>query len=165
MYGQTRILFAMGRDGLLPSMFAKVNVRTMTPVNNTIIVAIVVGILAGFIPLDKLADMVSIGTLTAFIVVSVGVIILRQREPDLPRGFKVPFYPVTPILSILACGYILYSLHWYTWIAFSAWVAVVLVFYFVWGRHHSALNDGGDGVITTPAVEDVEVVTRSEDSK
>ena len=101
MYGQTRILFAMGRDGLLPSVFAKVNPRTQTPVNNTIIVAVVVAILAGFVPLDYLADMVSIGTLIAFIVVSIGVIILRVREPDLPRGFKVPVYPVTPILSIL----------------------------------------------------------------
>ena len=160
LYGQTRILFAMGRDGLLPSMFAKVNPRSMTPVNNTIIVAIVVSILAGVVPLDYLADMVSIGTLVAFIVVSVGVILLRVREPDLPRGFKVPGYPVTPVLSVLACAYILYSLHWYTWIAFSSWVAVVLVFYFVWGRHHSALNDGGDGVIAsaTPGVDDVEVV-------
>ena len=166
MYGQTRILFAMGRDGLLPSMFAKVNPKSMTPVNNTIVVAIVVSILAGFIPLDKLADMVSIGTLTAFIVVSVGVIILRRREPDLPRGFKVPLYPVTPILSIVACGYILYSLHWYTWIAFSAWVIVVWAYYLLWGRHHSALNDGGDGVIATaaPGVDDVEIVTpRNED--
>lgn len=158
MYGQTRILFAMGRDGLLPAMFAKVNPRSMTPVNNTIIVAIVVSLLAGFIPLDKLADMVSIGTLTAFIVVSIGVIILRRREPDLPRGFKVPLYPVTPILSILACAYILYSLHWYTWIAFVAWVAVVLAFYFVWGRNHSALNDGGDGIIES-AAPGVDVVT------
>jgi amino acid transporter len=165
MYGQTRILFAMGRDGLLPSMFAKVNPRSMTPVNNTIIVAIVISILAGFIPLDKLIDMVSIGTLTAFIVVSLGVIILRRREPDLPRGFKVPLYPVTPILSIAACGYILYSLHWYTWIAFLAWVAVVLVFYMLWGRHHSALNDGGDGIIESaaPGLDGVEIVKPRED--
>jgi APA family basic amino acid/polyamine antiporter len=145
MYGQTRILFAMGRDGLLPSRFAAVNARTMTPVNNTVIVAIVAAILSGFIPLDKLADMVSIGTLTAFIIVSVGVIILRVREPDLPRAFKVPGYPVTPVLSVLACGYILASLHWYTWIAFTGWVTLALIFYFVWGRHHSALNEGGDG--------------------
>jgi len=145
MYGQTRILFAMGRDGLLPSRFAAVNARTMTPVHNTVIVAIVAAILSGFIPLDKLADMVSIGTLTAFIIVSVGVIILRVREPDLPRAFKVPGYPVTPVLSVLACGYILASLHWYTWIAFSGWVTLALIFYFVWGRHHSALNEGGDG--------------------
>jgi amino acid transporter len=170
MYGQTRILFAMGRDGLLPSMFAKVNPRSMTPVNNTIIVAIVVSILAGFIPLDKLADMVSIGTLTAFIVVSIGVIILRVREPNLPRGFKVPFYyvirtsernihiPIVPVLSVLACGYILYSLHWYTWIAFSAWVVIVVAFYLAWGRHHSALNDGGDGLIPTAAPQEDEVL-------
>ena len=112
MYGQTRILFAMGRDGLLPSMFAKVNPRTMTPVNNTIIVAVATSILAGFIPLNFLLDMVSIGTLVAFIVVSIGVIILRVREPDLPRAFKVPLYPVTPILSVGACLFVLWGLHW-----------------------------------------------------
>ena len=141
MYGQTRILFAMGRDGLISPAFARVSPRSMTPVRNTVIVAVVVAILAGFIPLDYLADMVSIGTLVAFIVVSLGVILLRVREPDLPRGFRVPGYPVTPVLSILACGYILVSLHWYTWLAFGAWVGIALVFYFVWGRHHSALNE------------------------
>lgn len=141
MYGQTRILFAMGRDGLLPTRFASISTRTMTPVSNTVIVAIAAGTLAGLVPLDKLADMVSIGTLTAFIVVAVGVIILRVREPDLPRAFKVPGYPVTPVLSVLACGYILLSLHWYTWIAFSGWIVLALIFYFVWGRHHSALNN------------------------
>lgn len=141
MYGLTRILFAMGRDGLLPARFAKVNPRTMTPVNNTVIVALAASTLAAFVPLQKLADMVSIGTLTAFVVVSVGVIVLRVREPDLPRGFKVPGYPVTPVLSVAACGYILASLHWYTWVAFSGWVVLALLFYFVWGRHHSALND------------------------
>ena len=155
LYGQTRILFAMGRDGLLPPMFAKVNPRTQTPVNNTVIVAVVVSILAGFVPLGYLADMVSIGTLVAFIVVSVGVVIMRVREPDLPRGFKVPLYPVTPVLSVLACGYILFSLRWYTWLAFAGWVFVVLVFYFAWGRHHSALIDGGDGVISDADDSDV----------
>jgi basic amino acid/polyamine antiporter, APA family len=154
LYGQTRILFAMGRDGLLPSRLARVNQRTMSLVSNTVIVTIAASLLAAFIPLQKLADMVSIGTLTAFIVVSVGVIILRVRHPDLPRAFKVPGYPVTPLLSVLACGYILASLHWYTWIAFSGWVAVALIFYFVWGRHHSALNYGGDGLVPTAASED-----------
>ncbi|MDT5148004.1 MAG: basic amino acid/polyamine antiporter, family [Mycobacterium sp.] len=144
MYGQTRILFALGRDGLLPQRFATVNAQTMTPVNNTVIVGIAASGLAAFVPLEKLTDMVSIGTLTAFSVVSVGVIILRVREPDLPRGFKVPGYPVTPVLSVLACGYILASLHWYTWIAFTGWVLLALAFYFLWGRHHSALNDAGE---------------------
>jgi APA family basic amino acid/polyamine antiporter len=144
MYGQTRILFAMGRDGLISPTFAKVNPHSMAPVRNTVIVAAVVAVLAGFVPLDYLADMVSIGTLVAFIVVSLGVILLRIREPDLPRGFRVPGYPVTPVLSILACGYILVSLHWYTWLAFGAWVSVALIFYFIWGRHHSALNEASE---------------------
>jgi basic amino acid/polyamine antiporter, APA family len=140
MYGQTRILFAIGRDGLLPKTFSTVNPRTRTPVNNTIIVAIVVGLLAGFVPLDSLWDLVSIGTLIAFIVVSVGVIVLRRTRPDLPRGFKVPGYPVVPILSILACGYILTGLHWTTYLWFLVWLSVVLAFYFLWGRKHSRLN-------------------------
>jgi APA family basic amino acid/polyamine antiporter len=157
MYGQTRILFAVGRDGLLPPIFAKLNPRTMTPVSNTVIVAVVVAILAGMVPLHHLAEMVSIGTLTAFIVVSVGVIVLRVREPELPRGFKVPGYPITPILSVAACVYILLNLHWYTWIAFSGWVVVALVFYLVWGRRHSALNGDGSGRIAPvlPAADDV----------
>jgi basic amino acid/polyamine antiporter, APA family len=168
MYGQTRILFAMGRDGLLPSMFAKVNPRTMTPVNNTIIVAVVVAILAGFVPLDYLLDMVSIGTLVAFIVVSIGVIILRVREPDLERGFKVPLYPVTPILSVLACLWILSGLAWYTWVWFGVWVGVALLFYVFWSRHHSALNPGAsDGYIPTavPGEDDVMTAPPPEDAK
>jgi amino acid transporter len=140
LYGQTRILFTMGRDGLLPSTFAKVNARTRAPVQNTVIVAFAVAMLAALVPLNRLAEIVSIGTLTAFIVVSAGVIVLRVQKPDLPRGFKVPGYPVTPVLSVAACAYILYSLHWYTWVAFSGWLAVALIFYLVWGRRHSALN-------------------------
>src|SRR4051794_6348312 len=140
MYGQTRILFAIGRDGLLPRAFARVNPRTHTPVNNTVIVAVVVGLLAAFIPLDYLWDLVSIGTLIAFIVVSVGVIILRRTRPDLPRGFKVPGYPVTPVLAIAACLYILSGLQWYTYAWFLLWLSVVLAFYFLWGRRHSLLE-------------------------
>ncbi len=159
MYGQTRILFAMGRDGLLPSVFAKVNPRTMTPVRNTVLVAIVVAMLAGFVPLDDLADMVSIGTLVAFIVVSIGVIVLRVREPDLPRGFKVPLYPVTPVLAVLVCAYILASLQLKTWFAFGAWVAVALIYYLVWARHRSALNPGAsDGYIPTAAAGEDDVM-------
>lgn len=140
MYGQTRILFAIGRDGLLPRSFARVNPRTHTPVNNTLIVAGVVGVLAAFVPLDYLWDLVSIGTLIAFIVVSVGVIILRRSRPDLTRGFKVPGYPVTPVLAVLACLYILSGLHWYTYAWFLLWLGVVLAFYFLWGRKHSVLE-------------------------
>lgn len=140
MYGQTRILFAIGRDGLLPKAFARVSPKTQTPVFNTIVVASVIALLTGFIPLSSLWDLVSIGTLVAFIVVAVGVIVLRVRQPDLPRGFRVPFYPVLPLLSIATCIYILTGLSWITYAWFLLWVAVVLAFYFLWGRHHSVLN-------------------------
>jgi amino acid transporter len=170
MYGQTRILFAMGRDGLLPSMFAKVNPRTMTPVNNTIIVAAITSLLAGFVPIDYLWDLVSIGTLVAFITVSIGVVILRVREPELPRAFKVPLYyhvrvsnvnvhiPIIPILSVLTCAFVLWGLPPITWLWFGIWVTVVLAFYFLWGRLHSALIDGGDGLIPTAAPQEDEVL-------
>jgi basic amino acid/polyamine antiporter, APA family len=101
---------------------------------------VVVAVLAAFVPLDYLIDVVSIGTLTAFVIVSLGVIILRRREPDLKRGFKVPGYPVTPVLSILACAYILSSLRAITWLVFAGWVLVFLAFYVVYGRKHSVVG-------------------------
>jgi basic amino acid/polyamine antiporter, APA family len=143
IYGQTRILFAMGRDGMLPSFFEQVNPRTRTPVNNTILVAIVVSLLAGLLPIDFLAEMTSIGTLVAFLVVSIGVIILRRTAPDLPRGFKVPGYPVVPILSVAGCIWIILGLDLITIYAFLIWVAIALIFYFFYGRQHSRLNDPG----------------------
>lgn len=142
IYGQTRILFAMGRDGMLPPLFQRVNPRTLTPVNNTIIVAVVVGVLAGLLPIDFLAEMTSIGTLVAFLVVSIGVIILRRTQPDLPRGFRVPGYPVTPILSILGCAWIIKDLRPVTIAAFLVWLVVVLAWYVVYGVRHSALRRG-----------------------
>lgn len=140
IYGQTRILFAMGRDGLLPKAFATVSPKTMVPVNNTVIVCIVIALLGGLVPIDKLWDLVSIGTLAAFIVVSIGVIILRRRMPNLKRPFKVPGYPVTPILSVAACVWILSGLAPVTFLFFGLWIAAALVFYFLWGRFHSELN-------------------------
>jgi amino acid transporter len=140
IYGQTRVLFAIGRDGLLPPLFAQVNPRTLTPVNNTIIVAIAVALLAGLLPIEFLAEMTSIGTLVAFLVVSVGVIILRTTAPELPRGFRVPLYPVVPILSVLGCIYIIVGLDRITIAVFVGWVAVVLVWYFTYGIRHSRLG-------------------------
>ncbi|NUR10198.1 MAG: amino acid permease [Nocardioidaceae bacterium] len=140
LYGQTRILFAMSRDGMLPELFHRVNPRTLTPVPNTIIVAVVIALLAGLIPINFLAEMTSIGTLVAFLVVSIGVMVLRQREPDLPRGFKVPLYPVTPILSIAGCIWIIQDLRPVTIYVFVVWVAVGMVWYFLYGRRHSHLG-------------------------
>jgi APA family basic amino acid/polyamine antiporter len=140
IYGQTRILFAMGRDGMIPSFFHKLNERTLTPVVTTIFVAVVVSILAGVLPIDFLAEMTSIGTLVAFLIVSVGVMVLRQRAPDLPRGFKVPLYPLTPILSIAGCIWIIQDLRAVTIYVFFGWAAVALTWYFFYGRRHSELG-------------------------
>ncbi len=141
LYGQTRILFAMGRDRMLPDRFAAVNPRTLTPTFNTVVVGVVVSLIAGFVPADYLWDTVSIGTLVAFSVVAAGVMILRRTKPDLERPFKVPGYPVTPLLTIAACIYVLSGLAAITWVIFGIWLAIVLTFYVTWGRHNSRLED------------------------
>jgi APA family basic amino acid/polyamine antiporter len=145
IYGQTRILFAMSRDGMIPPFFHRLNPRTLTPVPATVLVAIVISILAGVLPIDFLAEMTSIGTLVAFLIVSVGVIVLRQTAPDLPRGFRVPGYPVTPILSILGCFWIIKDLRAVTIVVFFGWSAVALTWYFFYGRRHSTLGRAQDG--------------------
>jgi basic amino acid/polyamine antiporter, APA family len=140
IYGQTRILFAVSRDGMLPGIFHRVNPRTLTPVHNTVIVALLISVLAGLIPINFLAEMTSIGTLVAFLVVSIGVIILRVTHPELPRGFKVPLFPVTPVLSVVGCLWIIYNLRLPTIVVFLVWVAVAMVWYFLYGRGHSHLG-------------------------
>jgi amino acid transporter len=142
LYGQTRILFAMSRDGMIPKVFAKVNPRTMTPVKNTVIVMIATSVLAAVVPIDFLAEMTSIGTLVAFLVVSLGVIILRVREPELERGFRLPLGWTIPILSIAGCIAIITQLRPITIIVFLIWTAVFLVFYWFYGRKHSTLETG-----------------------
>ena len=141
LFGQSRILFTIGRDGLLPKKFAHVNPRTHTPDFTILVVAAAVGLLAGFVPLSNLWDLVSIGTLVAFIVVSIGVIVLRRRRPDLPRAFRVPGYPVVPILSVAACLYIMSGLPLTAFLWFFVWLGVVIAFYLLWGRHHAVLAD------------------------
>lgn len=140
IYGQTRILFTMSRDGMMPKLFQEVNPRTLTPVKGTFVVTVVIAILAGFIPLNFLAEMTSIGTLVAFVVVSLAVIILRVREPNLERGFKVPFYPVLPVLAIIGCLWIISNLQLITILVFLIWTAIVLTLYFIFGRKNSVLG-------------------------
>lgn len=140
IYGQTRILFAMSRDGMIPEFFHRVNPRTLTPVRNTVVVAVAISLLAGLIPIDFLAEMTSIGTLVAFLVVSIGVMVLRRSHPDLPRGFKVPLFPLTPILSIAGCIWIIQDLRPTTIYVFLVWVSVALVFYFAYSIRHSHLG-------------------------
>lgn len=140
LYGQTRILFAMSRDGMLPELFYRVNPRTMSPVACTIVVAIFVGAIAAFVPNDVLWDLTSMGTLVAFMVVSAGVIILRRTRPDMQRGFKVPFYPVLPILSIVSCIYLIVSLNLTTFKLFAIWLFFAAIFYFAYSARNSRLE-------------------------
>jgi basic amino acid/polyamine antiporter, APA family len=140
IYGQTRILFAMSRDGMIPRFFHRLNPRTLTPVHSTIFVAIVISLLAGVVPINFLFEMTSIGTLVAFLVVSIGVMVLRQTQPDLPRGFKVPLYPIVPIASIGGCIWIIKDLRAVTIYVFLIWTAVALAWYFLYGIRRSKLG-------------------------
>ena len=141
MYGQTRILFAMGRDGMLPKVFTKVNPKTQTPVNNTIIVTVIISILAAFVPLGQLAEATSIGTLAAFAIVNFGVIALWRARPELERTFKVPLMPLMPILGVIFCVYLISSLAVITWIVFFIWMAIGLAIYFGYSMKHSTAPD------------------------
>ena len=140
LYGQTRILFAMSRDGLVPRIFARVSPVTQTPVANTLIVSAFVAVLAGLVPLGRLADATSIGTLCAFAIVNVGVMVLRRTKPDLPRGFRAPLFPVTPLLGFVLCVYLMVKLDAVTWTVFATWTLAGLVAYAAYGYHHSNLT-------------------------
>ncbi|MFA1547277.1 amino acid permease [Actinomadura chokoriensis] len=146
MYGQTRILFAMSRDGLVPDVFQKVSPGRRVPVANTVIVAMFIGTLAAVIPLGRLVDATSIGTLFAFALVSVGVMVLRRTRPELPRSFRTPLFPVTPLLGVGFCVYLMVGLGGVTWTVFALWCLVGLVAYFLYGRRHSRLAAGPAGV-------------------
>jgi APA family basic amino acid/polyamine antiporter len=143
MLGQSRVLFAMSRDNLLPPALGAVHPTWGTPYKITIITGVVVAVVAGFVPLSTLADLVNIGTLFAFVLVSIGVIVLRRTRPDLPRSFRVPLVPVLPILAALASLYLMLNLPAETWIRFAVWMAVGVVLYAVYGRRRSRLAAGG----------------------
>jgi APA family basic amino acid/polyamine antiporter len=143
MLGQSRVLFAMSRDRLLPRGLAAVHPRYGTPYKITLITGVVVAALAGFVPLGTLAELVNIGTLFAFVLVSIGVIILRRTRPDLQRSFRVPMVPVIPILSVLACLYLMLNLPAATWARFFVWMVLGVVLYFTYGRRHSRFSTPG----------------------
>jgi APA family basic amino acid/polyamine antiporter len=137
LLGQPRIFYSMARDGLLPPVFGKVHPKFQTPYVSTIITGSVAGVIAGLFPIQILGELVSIGTLLAFVIVSAGIIVLRYRFPDLPRPFKTPLVPLVPILSILICGYMMSALPGDTWLRLLIWLAIGLVIYFLYGRHYS----------------------------
>jgi APA family basic amino acid/polyamine antiporter len=148
-----RIVFAMSRDGLLPRGLARTGTHG-TPVRATLIIGVMVAVAATFFPADKLEEMVNVGTLFAFILVSAGVIILRRTRPDLRRGFRAPGVPVVPILAIIACLWLMLNLTVLTWLRFVAWMVVGVVLYFGYSRRHSLLGkrqaDGVDEPVKSP---------------
>ena len=141
----------MARDGLIPKVFERVNPRTQTPVTNTLIVTGFIAVLAAVVPNDQLADATSIGTLFAFALVNVGVMVLRRTKPGLSRRFKTPFYPLTPILGVIFCLYLMVRLAGVTWLVFLIWTVVGLIAYFSYGRRHSRLARGSGGLAVSPA--------------
>jgi APA family basic amino acid/polyamine antiporter len=142
IYGQTRILYAIAKDGLISPAFQKVSPRTGSPVRNTLIVCIVVGLVAGFVDATFLWDMVSMGTLTAFIVVSLAVPVMRRKEgASAVKGFRVPGGPyLVPGLSIAACLYLMFGLSMTTYTVFVIWMSAAILTYFLYGMRNSRLN-------------------------
>jgi basic amino acid/polyamine antiporter, APA family len=137
---QTRLGFAMSRDGLLPRGISKTHPRFGTPHRLTLISAGFVAVLAAFFPLKTLSEMVSIGTLFAFVLVSIGVVVLRRKRPDLPRSFRVPWMPMLPVLAVLGCVYLMLNLSVATWLRFVVWLAIGMAVYLGYGRRHSRLR-------------------------
>lgn len=140
LLGQSRIIFAMSRDGLLPRGMATVNAKRGVPVRITVGVGVVIAIIAGFSSIGVLEEMVNVGTLFAFVLVSLGVWVLRRKRPDLPRSFRVPLVPLVPILAVLACLWLMINLTAITWVRFLIWMALGIIIYGLYGRTHSVLG-------------------------
>ena len=149
LLGQSRVFFAMSRDRLLPSGFSTVSQRFGTPVRTTFTTGVAVAVISTFVPLSELAELVNIGTLFAFILVAIGVLVLRRTRPDLPRAFRCPGVPVVPILAVLASFYLMLNLPGATWIRFAVWMALGLVVYFAYSARRSRLRTDLDHSRTT----------------
>jgi APA family basic amino acid/polyamine antiporter len=140
LYGQSRVFYSMSRDGLVPPIFSSLHARFRTPWKSNVLFMIFVGGFALFVPGDIVGDMTSIGTLFAFILVSVGVIIMRKKHPEIPRQFKTPFVPYVPILGIAVCGAMIYGLGWANWSRLFAWLVIGLIIYFAYSIRKSHLR-------------------------
>jgi len=140
MLGQSRVFYAMSRDGLIGGWFSKVHPKFRTPYLSTIFTGFAVALASGLLPLQILGQLVNIGTLLAFALVCVGVIILRHKRPDLDRPFKVPFMPVVPLLGVAACVGLMATLPLDTWLRLAVWLAIGLAIYFTYGRSNSTLQ-------------------------
>jgi basic amino acid/polyamine antiporter, APA family len=146
MMGQARVLFAMCRDRLLPEGLAKVHPTFRTPWLISLLTGTVIAVITALVDLETLADLVNIGTLFAFVLVSIGVVVLRRTRPDLERSFRTPAVPLVPALAVLACLFLMLNLGSHTWLRFLAWMAIGLVVYFLYGRRRSRLTAGGQAL-------------------
>ena len=140
LLGQSRVFYAMGKDGLLPSFFSDLHSKFKTPYKANLIILIIVGLFAAFVPGDIVGDMTSIGTLFAFVLVCVAVIVLRKTNPELKREFRTPWVPFIPILGIIACLLMMVGLGWTNWLRLFAWMAIGVLIYFVYSKKNSKLN-------------------------
>ena len=141
LLGQSRVFFSMSRDGLVPQVFSDVHPRYRTPYKSNAIFFLFTGAMAAFVPADVTGEMTSIGTLFAFILVCIGVWIMRVRNPEMERGFRVPAAPLVAILGILTCGAMIYGLGWTNWLRLIIWLLIGFVIYFAYGKSHSRLNE------------------------
>jgi len=142
LLGQTRVLYSMANDGLLPrSFFAKVHPKFRTPYKNTILVGSLAGIIGSITPIDKIANMVNIGTLLAFVIVCAAVMVLRYTNPAAPRPFRTPWVPLVPVLGVIANGYMMLNLGFWNWVRLVVWLAIGLVVYFTYSRKHSRVRN------------------------
>ena len=141
LLGQSRVFYAMGKDGLLPKAFGDLHPKYKTPYKANLAILIIVGLFAAFIPGDIVGDMTSIGTLFAFILVCFSVIVLRKTEPNMKREFKTPLVPLVPILGIVVCLAMIYGLGWTNWLRLLLWLAIGLAIYFLYGKKNSKLNN------------------------
>lgn len=142
LLGQTRVFFAMSRDGLLPRFFSKTHPRFGTPYRPTILLGVIIAIVAGFTSINELATLVNIGTLFAFVVVALGVIVLRRTRPELHRAFRTPWVPLLPIVSVAASVWLMLNLPAETWLRFGIWMVIGVIIYFVYGRRNSRMAKG-----------------------
>ncbi|PYR89459.1 MAG: amino acid permease [Acidobacteria bacterium] len=159
LMSQPRIFFSMSRDQLLPAGVSKVHPRFRTPYITTIITCVIVALVAGFVPIQILGEMTSIGTLFAFVIVSVAVPVLRAKRPDAARPFKVPGGPVIPVLGVLSCVYLMVSLSVMTWVRFLVWLDVGMLIYWFYGRTHSTLVDRAEAMRRTASESFANLVT------
>src|SRR5437899_495713 len=146
LLGQSRVFFSMSRDGLVPKIFSDVHRKFRTPYKSNVLFFVFTGIFAAFIPEDVVGEMTSIGTLFAFILVCAGVWIMRVRNPELERGFRVPAAPLVATLGIITCGAMIYGLGWTNWMRLLVWLVIGLIFYFRYGTHHSRINAPPPGI-------------------